>query len=154
MALPSDPDAEIDRAQTVGKALEKILAKEQQVREAIAKLGPNEEYPTECQMEVLIDHVTNHTVASADIWTTLQRPVTLGPVTSVIKVNTKSPIVPRNVSVVLRFFLFSFWACGVCFRILTTCWKPSVSTIGACFLLWGDCLPLLELDFTGDLLAF
>ncbi|QEO20100.1 hypothetical_protein [Candidozyma auris] len=27
MALPSDPDAEIDRAQTVGKALEKILAK-------------------------------------------------------------------------------------------------------------------------------
>ncbi|KAL6677049.1 hypothetical protein ACI3LX_005675 [Candidozyma auris] len=56
MALPSDPDAEIDRAQTVGKALEKILAKEQQVREAIAKLGPNEEYPTECQMEVLIDH--------------------------------------------------------------------------------------------------
>lgn len=56
MALPLDPDAEIDRAQTVGKALEKILAKEQQVREAIAKLGPNEEYPTECQMEVLIDH--------------------------------------------------------------------------------------------------
>ncbi|KAL6676944.1 hypothetical protein ACI3LX_005567 [Candidozyma auris] len=93
MALPSDPDAEIDRAQTVGKALEKILAKEQQVREAIAKLGPNEEYPTECQMEVLIDHY---------IWTTLQRPVTLGPVTSVIKVNTKSPIVPRNVSVVLQ----------------------------------------------------
>lgn len=56
MALPLDPDAEIDRALTVGKALEKILAKEQQVREAIAKLPKNEEYPTECQMEVFIDH--------------------------------------------------------------------------------------------------